>query len=107
MIISALVVEIHNMTGSMAQNVAETAMNITTSAASTSVEASIEAATEVASEVADVEDGMIVTDTKITESETGTALKGIDEVDPEVRPVTDSEAAGGTSDLTALHGDRR
>lgn len=102
MIISALVVEIQNMTGSMAQNVAETAMNITTNAATS--EANIEVVKE--AEVVDVVDGMIATDTKTIESEIGTPLKGIDEVGHGVHPVVDSGEVVGKSDPTALLVDR-
>lgn len=92
------------MTGSMVQNVVETAMNITTNA--TITEAIIEVVSEAAQEVADAEDGMTETDSKKVERETGTSHKEIDEVDPEVHPVIDLGEAEGMSDRTVLLEDR-
>lgn len=100
MIISALVVEIQNMTGSMAQTVVETVMNITMNA--TTSEANIEVVKEAAIEVAGEEDGMNATVTRTIEIAIGTQHKGADQVGLAARHALNTEEEDETLDPTVL-----
>lgn len=90
MIISALVVEIQNMTDSMVQNVRETVMITTTNLANSeareaTLEAAIIEAASVAVVVPDADAGMIASSTQTeAENETGSLHQPEDTVDLEV-----------------------